>query len=503
MDIRQAKEQIKNAMTAYFSKDGFGNYRLPIEQQRPVFLMGAPGIGKTAIIKQIAQELEVGFVSYSMTHHTRQSALGLPFITKRTYGGVEYDVSEYTMSEIIAAVYDEIERSGKSEGILFLDEINCVSETLNPAMLQFLQYKEFGRHRVPDGWIVVTAGNPAEYNRTARDFDIATWDRLKRIDVEPDFDAWHAYAVGAGVHPAVLTYLDIERDHFYRMETTVDGVSFVTARGWDDLSSMLKLAEEQGIAVDDLLVSQYLQDETVSRRFSAYYALFTKYRSDYQVDLILSGEAGQDLVERAREASFDERVSLIGLITDALDQAVRAAVLEEKAIGFLHGKLVELRDGLGDGAAADVSRELSGIAAALSETVRSERAAGVLSSERYFVYERSVQMIDGFMGDAPRGEGLSFDRVRELFAQTAEGLDGRIAEASRALEGAFGFVDAAFGDDQEMLMLVTDLSVSRYGMEFINGHGCDAYFEHNKALRFYERGNDLAQRIGRIDLEGE
>ena len=74
MDIRQAKDQIKNAMLAYFSKDEFGNYRLPTERQRPVFLLGAPGIGKTAIMEQIAQDLDVGFVSYSMTHHTRQSA---------------------------------------------------------------------------------------------------------------------------------------------------------------------------------------------------------------------------------------------------------------------------------------------------------------------------------------------------------------------------------------------------------------------------------------------
>ena len=72
---------------------------------------------------------------------------------------------------------------------------------------------------------VVTAGNPPEYNRTAHDFDIATWDRLKRIDVEPDFAAWRDFAVETGVHPAVLTYLDIERDHFYRVETTVDGKS--------------------------------------------------------------------------------------------------------------------------------------------------------------------------------------------------------------------------------------------------------------------------------------
>lgn len=146
MNIREAKQQIKNAMIAYFTKDEFGNYLLPPERQRPVFLLGAPGIGKTAIMEQIAQELEVGFVSYSMTHHTRQSALGLPFIATKTYDGVEYQVSEYTMSEIIASVYEAMEATGRREGILFLDEINCVSETLTPAMLQFLQYKIFGRH---------------------------------------------------------------------------------------------------------------------------------------------------------------------------------------------------------------------------------------------------------------------------------------------------------------------------------------------------------------------
>ena len=78
MNIKEAKEQIKNAMTAYFTKDQFGGYVIPIEKQRPIFLMGPPGIGKTAIMEQVASELGVGLVSYSMTHHTRQSALGLP-----------------------------------------------------------------------------------------------------------------------------------------------------------------------------------------------------------------------------------------------------------------------------------------------------------------------------------------------------------------------------------------------------------------------------------------
>ena len=73
-----------------------GNYVITIQRQRPVFLIGAPGIGKTAIMEQIAQELDVALLSYSMTHHTRQSALGLPFISHTVYDGVAYAISEYT-----------------------------------------------------------------------------------------------------------------------------------------------------------------------------------------------------------------------------------------------------------------------------------------------------------------------------------------------------------------------------------------------------------------------
>ena len=99
MNIKQAKQEIKNAMTAYFTKNQFGEYMIPVMKQRPVFLMGPPGIGKTAIMEQIAAELGVGLISYSMTHHTRQSALGLPFIEHKNYGGKEYAVSEYSESD--------------------------------------------------------------------------------------------------------------------------------------------------------------------------------------------------------------------------------------------------------------------------------------------------------------------------------------------------------------------------------------------------------------------
>ncbi len=184
MNIKKAKKQIADTVRAYLEKDSYGRYVIPQHKQRPLFLMGPPGIGKTEIMAQTAAELGIGLLSYSMTHHTRQSALGLPIIKHKSFEGKEYDASEYTMSEIIAAIYDMMSLTGVKNGILFLDEINCVSETLTPIMLQFLQYKVFGGHKLPEGWVVVTAGNPPEYNSSVREFDIVTWDRLKRIDVD-------------------------------------------------------------------------------------------------------------------------------------------------------------------------------------------------------------------------------------------------------------------------------------------------------------------------------
>ena len=148
------RDRIKNTVQIYLQKDALGRYRLPLVHQRPIFLLGAPGLGKTAIMQQVADEMGLGLVSYSMTHHTRQSALGLPVIVEKEYGGKHYQVSEYTMSEIIASVYAKMEATGLKEGILFIDEINCVSETLAPTMLQFLQCKTFGNQAVPAGWVM-------------------------------------------------------------------------------------------------------------------------------------------------------------------------------------------------------------------------------------------------------------------------------------------------------------------------------------------------------------
>ena len=504
MNIKQAKEDIKNAVAAYLSKDKFGNFVIPAERQRPVFLLGAPGIGKTAIMEQIAEELKIGLVSYSMTHHTRQSALGLPFIVEKEYGGEKCSVSEYTMSEIIASVYDTIESTGLSEGILFLDEINCVSETLSPMMLQFLQYKTFGRHKVPGGWIVVTAGNPPEYNNSVREFDIVTWDRLKRIDVEASYDAWKEYALSKGIHPAVLTYLDIKKDDFYRIETTVDGKSFVTARGWSDLSDIIKVYEEKKLPVNEGLISQYLQNKSIAKSFAIYYDLFKKYQADYQVDKILEGKADAEIVDRAKAAKFDERLSLLGLIVDGLIQSIREAELVEGELSELMNslKIVKFDFTVDPKFDDSIKRQID----EKKKAVAVGKKASNISRDKEYILNAAIAALEeerGLLSEKrPADAGAAFKLVKADFDKRKKGLDKFVKKAGSSLSNAFKFCEEAFAKgSQEMLILVTELTVSAYAARFIGRYGCKEYFDNNKDMMFFERQKEIKAEIEKLELD--
>lgn len=318
--VAQAKTAIAQTAALYFAKDANGRYRIDRRRARPVCLMGPAGIGKTEVVRQVAEEQGLAFLSYSVTHHTRQSAIGLPRLSECEVDGRTVPITEYTMSEIIAEVYRVMRESGKKEGILFLDEFNCASETLRPIMLQLLQSKTFGPHAIPDGWMLVLAGNPSEYNVSARALDAVTADRLRMLWLQPDYNAWRAYMVSRGVHPVVLSYLDDHRRQFYVFEKGKDGEALVTARGWEDLSVMLRMMEEFGYPVDLPFVAQYIQSAQVAREFISYYHQYSTIIASGLADAVFTNSLTEKQEKKLSEMSFPQKWALTAVVLTRLEQ---------------------------------------------------------------------------------------------------------------------------------------------------------------------------------------
>jgi hypothetical protein len=502
MNIKRAKKEIENTIKAYLYKDAYGDYVIPAIRQRPILLIGAPGIGKTQIMEQIARECDIALVAYTITHHTRQSAIGLPFIKEKEFGGKNYSVTEYTMSEIIGSVYEQIEKTGCKEGILFIDEINCVSETLAPTMLQFLQCKTFGNQQVPEGWIIVAAGNPPEYNKSVREFDVVTLDRVKKIDVEPEFSVWKEFAYTVGVHGAIISYLDLKKENFYQMETRVDGKRFATARGWQDLSELLTVYEKLGMEVDQEVIFQYIQHEKIAKDFANYLELYYKYQTDYQIKGILQGEVRESVYEKLKFAPFDERLSVIGLLLAALSEKFEEVYDIDAYVTALFDTLKSYRRMLADG--KNPAELLDSMAHEKISKAEADRENGRIDRKAEHLQKELGKTLDNY-AKVLKSESIlegaeAFDRVRGEFLKETEKREQMISAVSENLECAFDFMERAFGESQEMVVFITELTVNFYGAKFLSENECGRFYKYNKGLLANERRANILSGIEEVEM---
>ena len=501
MNIKQAKEEIKHTVQAYLSKDAFGEYKIPAVRQRPVLLIGPPGIGKTQIMEQIARECEIGLVAYTITHHTRQSAVGLPFIKEEQYDGKTYSVTEYTMSEIIASVYRKIEEGGRKEGILFIDEINCVSETLAPTMLQCLQCKTFGNQAVPEGWIIAAAGNPPEYNKSVRDFDMVTLDRVRCMNIEADLGVWKEYAREKRLNSAILSYLELRPKNFYRVEADVDGLQFVTARGWEDLSNLMDVYEELGIPVDEEIIHEFLRHEDVAEDVSAYFDLYKKYQDDYGIAEILEGKVKPSVYARIDQAAFDERLSVVNLLLDGVSNVFYQIQREREITDAWYDFLKEYRQKLKN------SLQAKGI----FETILAEKTASDEQNEKQ-------QFVSKAQSDRARSlneklkecakkivaeetinieETALFALAKEPFDAQCEKLQSLENQGIETLEHAFTFMEQAFSDGQEMVVFVTELTITPEIAVFLSEHRIERYETYKNQLLIGTKRAEILSEIAR------
>ena len=484
MNIEAAKTEIKRTLALYLEKDEMGNYLLPQVRQRPLFLVGPPGVGKTAIMEQVAAEEGVALVSYTITHHTRQSAVGLPFIKEREYDGKMYSTTEYTMSEIIASIYESIEQTGIREGILFLDEINCVSETLAPMMLQFLQEKKFGNFSVPKGWIIVPAG----YNKSVREFDTVTLDRIRQITIEAEYSVWKNYAIKQGVHPAIMSFLEIKKENFYHMETTVEGKRIVTPRGWEDFSVLLWGYERKGFEITNEVALEFIKDKRIAVDFVNFLELYHKYENKYRIkDILENGDIGAEL-PGYEGAGFDEKISVVSMMLSGLNNYFIKTYREEEYIKRLFNILKKAKE-----------KEGYKTICVLYENERKEyeklTLGRALDKVQDKIYVKTISKLNELikLGEGRSDEAFASEMSTFFAGEKKEVLEAT-EKAEKALSNAISFMERYFtpADDSEelvvasgseMVYFISELETNYYSMNFIREHSSVDIKKYGKLLK--------------------
>lgn len=468
MNIKEAKNSIKDAIRFYLMKNEDGTYKIPVNRQRPLAMIGPAGVGKTDVARQAAEEMGVNFLSYTITHHTRQSIMGLPRLSVREYEGQEYHVTDYTMSEIIAEIHEMNKNTGRKEGVLFLDEFNCASETIAPLMLQFLQNKTFGPHRVPEGWVIVLAGNPPEYNKSVKEIDVVTRDRIRQINVEPSFDVWEEYAINKNIHPSILAYLSQNRGHFYHFSSSGLNKQMVTARGWEELSQIIRMAEEQGMDIGSDLVGQYLACDKICHSFVNYYNVFSKIATQEEIELILQGKAEEKLKKRFVNKSFDIRCAMIWMLSARLQTDITEYCKMTNVCDRIYAilKKVDPEQALAD---------------QLKASVLHEDQEGWKS---YPQEDPAVELVLKKYRNMAKGQNSkdAFEKIKKTFFEMTGQREKLRDTANDEITHVLDFISSVFGENSEMEILLNSLNTSENAIRLMTETGNPTYLNFKKVI---------------------
>ena len=283
------------------------------------------------------------------------------------------------------------------------------------------------------------------------------------------------------------------------MKADLAGQQFVTARGWEDLSRIMTVYEEMGLPITRELVLQYLEDPEVARDFATYYALYQKYRTSYHVPEILAGQRPTDL-RALVSAPFDEKLSLIGLLTDALGQGFRAYGEQVDIQRAVFTELKKLRDG------KDLMPMLTSDHDAMVAELARRQKAHLLSPRAERIERKVILALEELMHDLSiaRGDGTAttdealYVLAKQWFTKRESARRAAIEKTGAELTNAFGFLHDAFSDGQEIVLFLSNLNASSACLRFVKECGNDAYYQYNQFLLLRDQRSTLRAEAARM-----
>lgn len=215
------------------------------------FIHGKPGVGKSAIIAQIAEELGISFIDLRLSQLESADIRGIP-TPDHTMGSSRWlppETIPFESFKDLPVPGDVIERKFGDGGILFLDEFNRARYDVLQAAFQLVLDRKVGLHKLLDNWYLVCSGNLGEADNTevTEMTDSALNNRFAHLYVTDNgiFDCWLEWAENEGdIHQDVIGFLKQKPSYIY-IEPQENEDVFCTPRSWEKFSRVLQAHQDE------------------------------------------------------------------------------------------------------------------------------------------------------------------------------------------------------------------------------------------------------------------
>ena len=271
-----------------------------VENKVPTFLWGAPGIGKSSIVNQIAKDKKIGFIDLRLALMDPTDLKGIPF----------YDKESHTALWAPPAFLPK-----EGEGILFLDELNSAPPSVQASAYQLILDRKVGEYELPDGWAIVAAGNREGDRGVTYRMPAPLANRFVHFEMEVDVDDWRFWAYKKGLDDAIISYISYKSEHLFNFDAKSDAKSFATPRSWEyvdkilrsNISDELLLNSISGAVGKDVAVG-FLSFAKVMDRLPDIEAILSGENSEYsdEVDVLYALSTG--LVSALLRENSDEKL---------------------------------------------------------------------------------------------------------------------------------------------------------------------------------------------------
>ena len=214
------------------------------KKQRPVFLWGPPGIGKSEVVADIARELGGCMIDLRLGQMDPTDIRGIPFFNKDN-GKMDWAPPVELPDEDLASQHPVV--------VLFLDEMNSAPPAVQAAAYQLILNRRVGKYVLPDNVVMVAAGNRDSDKGVTYRMPTPLANRFVHLEMRSDFAAWQEWAVLHNIHKDVVGYITFAKQDLYDFDAKSASRAFATPRSWSFVSALLEDEDTDENTITDLI----------------------------------------------------------------------------------------------------------------------------------------------------------------------------------------------------------------------------------------------------------